>query len=147
MTEDQSSASVASMLVTYRYLVGAVVPIIISGIGVLGRKVARGTGWEVDDFCVGTELTLAGVSGSLVNIAEFLKPDNATFGLLQKKLLGGNLGIALLGFFFYYLSLSLHQDFGPKSGKSRKKQLFFLVGVSNVIGLATLVGALFLMAQ
>jgi hypothetical protein len=120
----------------------------IVSIGILGKKVSRGAGggWARADFYAGAELTLAGISGALVNLFEFLKPERTTFGILEKKLLGGNIGIALLGFVVYYLSLSLQQDFGPTSDKSRTKQLIVMAGVSNILGLATLAGALLLMA-
>jgi hypothetical protein len=145
--EKTNPDSIAAMLTMYRCAVGVIVPLAIVIIGVLGKKVSRGgSGWQREDFHAGTELTLAGISGALVNLFEFLKPENVAFGALQKKLLGGNISIALLGFLFYYLTLSLKQDFGPTSGKSNKKQHMMMLGVSNVIGLAVLVGALLLMA-
>ncbi len=148
MTEQAANENVTALFTAYRLAVGAVVPLAIVTIGILGKKVSRGVGggWEREDFYAGAELTLAGISGALVNLFEFLKPERTTFGMLEKKLLGGNIGIALLGFIFYYLTLSLRQDFGPASGKSDTKQLLVMAFVSNTIGLATLVGALLLMA-
>jgi len=134
------------MFTAYRYCVGLIVPLVMSAIGVLGKKVARGPGWMWEDFYIGTELTLTGVSGALVNLFEFLKPERVTLSLFEKKLLGGNIAIAIMGLLLYYLTLSLRQDFGPASGKSKGKQLFFMLGVSNVIGLGMLFGALLLMA-
>lgn len=134
------------MFTAYRYSVGFIVPIVLCAIGVLGKKVARGPGWQWEDFSVGAELTLTGVSGALVNLFEFLKPDRVTFGLVEKRLLAGNLAVAIWGLLFYYLTLSLRQDFGPASGKPLKKQLWVILGLSNVIGLGILIGALLLMA-
>jgi hypothetical protein len=141
----EDSQNISSMLTEYRYAVGIIVPLVIVAIGVLGKKVARGPGWEYADFYLGNELTLAGVSGTLVNFFDLLKPEQP-FGMLQRKLVGANITIAILGLVLYYVALSLRQDYGPESGKSENKQLFFLLVVSNAIGLATLVGALMLMA-
>jgi hypothetical protein len=141
----QESQDIASLMTAYRYVVGVAVPLVTLLIGIVGKKTARGPSWERTDFYVGTEITLAGVSGALVNIFDLLKPDRP-IGLLQRKLVGGNIAIVLLGLLLFYVTLSLHQDFGPSSGKSIKKQLFFLLGLSNTVGLATLLGALMLMA-
>lgn len=139
------SQDITAILTTYRFEVGILVPVVTLLIGIVGKKIARGPSWERTDFYIGTELTLAGVSGSLVNLFDLLKPEK-TVGLLEKKLLGGNVAIVILGLLMFYITLSLHQDFGPSSSKSIKKQLFFLLGISNLVGWATLVGALMLMA-
>lgn len=137
--------NITGLFTEYRYAVGLIVPLCIVIFGVLGKKIARGPKWMREDFYVGSEMTLAGVADSLVNIFDLLKPDK-TIGLLEKKLIGGNIAIVIFGLICFYVALSLHQDFGPSSGKSTKKQLFFLLLVSNVIGLATLIGALLLMS-
>jgi hypothetical protein len=62
------SVTITVMFTAYRYCVGLIVPLVMSAIGVLGKKVARGPGWMWEDFYVGTELTLTGVSGALVNL-------------------------------------------------------------------------------
>jgi hypothetical protein len=146
MTEANPEESIAAMLSIYRFSVGVGVPIVISALGVAGKKVARGAGWSWEDWYVGSELTLAGIAGAAANLFEFLKPDRVTFGVLEKKLLAGNIGIAFLGFLLYIFMLSFKQDYGPNSGKSKKKQLWVMFGVSNVLGLLTLFGALILMA-
>jgi hypothetical protein len=137
--------SVSELFTAYRYWVGLGVPLAIVVIGVVGKKIARGPNWARTDFYVGSELSLAGVSGALVNFADLLKSDKV-MNLLWKKLIGGNVAIAVFGLICFYIALSFHQDYGAHSPTtSNKKQLFFLLGVSNVIGLATLVGALLLM--
>ncbi len=148
IVEAQNRASVTALFTAYRLAVGAVVPVAIVAIGTLGKKVSRGAGggWAREDFYAGAELTLAGIAGALVNLFEFLKPDRTAFGILEKELLGGNIGVVLWGFMMYQLTLSLRQDFGPLSSKSRGKQLLMMAGVSNVFGLITLAGALLLMA-
>jgi hypothetical protein len=140
-----ASQGTTTIWTTYRYQVGLIVPLVTLAIGIVGKKIARGAGWERTDFYIGTELSLAGVSGALVNLFDLLKEDR-TIGLLERKLLGGNVAIVLLGLLLFYIALSLHQDFGPSTGKSTKKQLFFLLGISNLVGLFTLIGALLLMA-
>jgi hypothetical protein len=143
----KDAGSVVALLNAYRLSVGFGVPVAILIIGIIGKKVARGAGWDNEDFYAGSELTLAGVSGALVNLFEFLKPERTVFGLLEKKLLGGNIGIAIIGLLGYWFTLSLKQDFGPASGKSLAAQRWMMLGVSNVIGLGTLFGALLLMAS
>src|SRR5690348_3894959 len=105
MTGSNSADSIAGLLSAYRYGVGIGVPLVILLLGLIGRKVARGRGWAAGDFYLGPELTLAGVSGALVNILELLKPANSTFGLLEKKLTGGNIALCMLGLLTYYLIL------------------------------------------
>lgn len=145
--EVKDTGSVVALLNAYRLSVGFGVPVAILVIGIIGKKVARGPGWDKEDFCAGSELTLAGVSGALVNLFEFLKPERVVFGLLEKKLLGGNIGIAIIGLLGYWFTLSLKQDYGPMSGKSLTVQRVMMLGVSNAIGLGTLFGALLLMAS
>lgn len=138
--------NMASLLTEYRFAVGIAVPIVISAIGVVGKKVARGPGWSQDDLYLGNELTLTGVSGALVNICDLLLKPDSPFGMLQRRLTSANIALVVLGLLLYYVALSFRQDYGPTSGKSKKKQLFVLLGVSNAIGLAILFGALMLMA-
>lgn len=146
MTEGSAKHSI-ELWTTYRVGVGIIVPVAIVIIGVLGKKVSRGVGggWIRDDFYAGGELTLAGVTGSIVNLLEFLKTDHATFGALEKKLLGGNVLITLMGFIVYYFILSLRLDYHPESAKSKEKQLVVMAGISNLLGFGVLFAALLMM--
>lgn len=136
--------TVMSLLNGYRLSIGFGIPVAILIIGIVGKKVARGPGWQKEDFYAGSELTLAGVSGALVNLFEFLKPDRPTFGAVEKSLLRGNIGIAIIGLLGYWFTLSIRQDFANASPLTKN---VMLLGVSNAIGLGTLFGALLLMAS
>jgi hypothetical protein len=132
---------------SYRLTVGVTVPLAIVLIGALGKKISRGGGgWEREDVYAGTDLTLAGMTGILVNLAEYLKAERTTIGSLDKKLLGGNLSMLLIGFIAYQFTLSFKQDYGPKSNRAGWKQLCVMAGVSNLLGFLTLFAALVLMA-
>lgn len=148
MIDLSAETDLSSLLTPYRIGVGVVVPVAIVLIGAVGKKVGRGygAGWDREDVYAGTELTLAGLSGILVNLFEFLKPERVTFGPLEKKLLGGNLFMLMLAFLAYLFTLAFKQDFGPQSGKSRAKQLFVMAGISNIVGFFVLFAALVLMA-
>jgi hypothetical protein len=131
---------------SYRIEVGLVVPLLTLLIGMVGKKILKGPGWQPLDANVGAELSLAGVSGAIVNLFDLSKPEKA-IGVLEKRLLHGNILLALLGIVFFCVALSFVQDFTPKSGKPEfKKQLIWLTIVSNAIGLATLIGAVMSMA-
>jgi hypothetical protein len=136
--------NISQLWTGYRYYVGILVPLVTLLIGVIGKKIARGPGWERTDFYLGTELSLAGVSGALVNIFDLLRPEK-TVGLLEKKLMGTNMTVVLLGLLLFYIVLSLQQDLGAKSASSSTKQILFLLFFSNFVGIITLVGALMLM--
>lgn len=113
-------------------------------LGVVGKKVARGPGWKREDVYLGVEFTLAGVSAALLNIFEFLKPVR-NLDAFEKKLLGANVATAFLGLILFTFALSMHQDYGGNSNRSRRAQLFWLAFVSNVLGFAVLVAAIMVM--
>jgi len=137
--------SLAAMMAVYRYCVGFGVPAAILAIGVIGKKVARGRGWKEEDFYAGSELALAGVSGALVNLLEFLKPERTALGMLEKMLLGGNLLVVVVGLVGYWLTLSLKQDYATKLERASIRGRVLLLGFSNAIGLGVLLGALLMM--
>jgi hypothetical protein len=141
----QVDKGIFDLMNMYRYSVGLGVPLTTLGMGIVGKKTARGPGWLIADFYVGTELTLAGVSGALVNIFDLLRPERFV-GMLARKLMAANIGIAIIGLLLFYVVLSLHQDYGPNANNSTRKQHIWLLLISNVVGLGTLIGALLLMA-
>lgn len=63
----------SDLLAMYRFVVGIGVPLVLAAIGVLGKKVVRGHGWQSTDFYLGIELCLAGIANGLVSSCELLK--------------------------------------------------------------------------
>ncbi len=139
------SNDLMKLFTEYRLAVGAIVPLLILAIGILGKKISRGAGWALDDFCVGSELTLAGMSGALVNLFDLLKPDR-NFGFLERELTGANILVVVGGLVLYCLVLSFRQDFGSNRNRSLASRVVYLLGVSNILGLLTLGFALLTMA-
>ena len=147
-TEPREGQTLGSLFTAYRFTVGLVVPLSIVVAGTIGKKVQRGVGggWKREDFYAGPELCLAGISGALVNLFEINKSTATVISPFERHLITGNSLIAFFGFICYYLTLSFGLDYGPKSAKPDKAQLIMMAGISNMIGLAVLFGALILMA-
>jgi hypothetical protein len=127
--------------VGYRYIVGIGVPLLLSIFGILGNKLVRGKGWAKEDFYLGVELTLAGMANGLVSSCELLK---MTTGKLDAKIVPYVVASAVVTFFAFFIFLfllSLHQDWESKVGSNPLHEVMLLGGVSNVLGLGTLIGS------
>lgn len=108
--------------------VGLGIPLIFLIAGAIGKKLVRGAGWRLEDFFLGTELTLAAMSASLIHIFDLLE---TAAGSPKTALAAGHVAIS---FCLFLIVLSLHQDFSVHT--NRRNQLFWLAGVSNLIGFA-----------
>ena len=120
----------------YRYISGIGVPILLSLLGIFGKKLVRGKGWKRSDFYLGVEFTLAALSAALVNIFDLLRPNRVrTEG--DNTILLANFIVALFSLLMFMFVLSLHQDW-ESSDATRGKQLLWLAGISNAIGFGLL---------
>jgi|SRR5947209_174000 len=121
----------------YRYITGVGVPALLALLGVVGKKLARqGRGWKARDFYLGVEFTLAAVSAALVNIFDLLNPSRSAPG--SRAALLANVTVAFVGMLLFMFVLSLHRDWESNERHSAK-ELFWLLGVANAIGLVLLV--------
>lgn len=135
----------------YRLVIGLVVPIVLSSIGVLAKKISRRTGgWRRSDFYLGRELALAGVATAVTSIlVVLLKPDRSFQGKSDLITLAENFSVVLVGFLLFMLIVSMSQDYENEDheGAERNRELKLVGIVSNAIGVALLVASVALMAD
>ena len=127
-------------LLTNPYFVALGVPILFIVSGAIGKKLVRGAhGWDADDFYLGVELTLGSISAALIHIFDLIKhvPSEATPwppGLPGQ--IGATAGFIAVCFFAFIWILSTHQDWHDAAANRRRRQMFWLGGVCNLIGAA-----------
>ncbi len=115
-------------------------PLLLVLLGVIGKKLVRQTrGWKARDFYLGVELTLAAVSSALLNIFDSLNPDRKEAD--NHRVLLSNFVVTVLGMLLFMFVLSLHRDWESNS-QHPKKEAFWLLGVSNMIGFGLLVAGI-----
>jgi hypothetical protein len=135
----------------YRLVIGLVVPLVLSALGVLAKKVSRRTGgWRRSDFYLGRELSLAGVATAVTSIlVVLLKPDRNFQGRSDLITLAENFSVVLVGFLLFMLIVSMSQDYENEDheGDERSRELKLIGFVSNGIGVALLVASVALMAD
>lgn len=145
------------MTIPYTWKTGIGVPVLLSLLGVLGKKLARGGGatggFKRQDFYLGSEFTLAAVSTALLNIFDLLKPARTVPG--PRDALLANILVAFCGMLLFMFVLSLHQDWESNGmliaagnpGKSVKREMFWLLGICNLIGLGLLIMGIILIPE
>lgn len=106
---------------------GLLVPSAVILIGSFAKKLARGKGWETEDFFFGIELNLSALSGALTLL---INPDGINDS--QSPRLAIFLAITL---FILFVLLSLHQD---HKGNKNAQEFFWLVVFSNSVGIASM---------
>lgn len=154
------AARLLAFAIPYNWVTGIGVPVILTMIGVIGKKLARGnatsSGFKRQDFYLGPELTLAAVSSALLNIFDILKPMRTT--TLSRMALLSNIIIGFMGIVLFMWVLSFHQDWESngavieaanpaKPGKSVKMELFWLLLVCNVVGFGLLLAGIILIPE
>jgi len=127
----------------YRFIPGLGVPIVVTIIGIMAKKLARGKPWERSHFYLGTELTLAAFAAALLNLGDLIKPDAPPLANLP-TLVGLNVGAAIITLILLLFVLSLHQDWESKTIERPKTSFFWLILVSNMIGFGLLAAVVIL---
>jgi hypothetical protein len=125
-----------------RYIPGLGVPLIVTGMGILAKKLAGRDDWKRDHFYLGSELTLAALATGLLNFYDLCKP-----GKVQEdfqRLVGLNATAILMCFILLMFVLSLHQDWEPRVKERPKLSFFWLICVSNMIGFGLLAAVVIL---
>jgi len=134
----------------YRFAIGLIVPVALSALGILAKKVSRGVGggWRRSDFYLGREFSLAGVATSITSImVVMLKPGRVFEGKTDLINLGENFTTVFVGFLLFMFIVGMHQDYEDENhtGKDRSRELKLIGCVSNAIGFALLVASVALM--
>jgi hypothetical protein len=130
-------------LLANQYTVAVVIPIILLLTGAFAKKLVRGSNWEIRDFFLGVEFTLAAMTSGLVYFFDLAK-DIAkqatneittqvnTASVVQNKLTIATAFVAVT-FFLLLWVLSTHQDWERKTDDS-KGQFWRLCIMSNLMG-------------
>ncbi len=129
-------------LLTNRFTIALLVPLLLVIAGGFGKKLVRGPGWHRKDFYLGVEATLAALSSGFIRILEIgssaLTPNDQNGVQLQdvKDLIAtGVFLVVAFCMFLFILSLhqNLEQDVEPLSQRANAQRVW-LTGVSNVFG-------------
>jgi hypothetical protein len=136
--------------------VGLCVPAVLAVIGILGKRLTRGTAgsWRRSDLYLGVEFSLAGISAAVINLFDLLlRPGRQASQVaslvgqvpnqippIDIKLVVANFIIGFLGLVVFMFVLILHQDYENPSNvtQARTKELWMLAGVSNILGCVVL---------
>jgi len=130
-------------MLTNPYFIAIGVPFILLLLGAVSKKLVHARAWRREDFYLGMDLALAGISSGLIYTSELLFTKAAEFGCpteactafrdsVDQKLLADAsfVAISLVG---YLIVLALHQD-QERNSSSPKAQLLSLGILSNVLG-------------
>jgi hypothetical protein len=143
------------MIFTNQYFIAVGIPFLLILLGAIARKLIRSTPWIREDFFLGVDLCIAGISSGLIYIFELITQKTAANGCptaacrtlastADERLLS-DAGFLVFALFFFMLILSLHQDQIRDTG-SRRRQWIALGVVSNLAGVIVL-GAFILMVK
>jgi hypothetical protein len=135
------------MIFTNRYFIAVGIPFLLIFLGAVARKLIRATPFIPDDFYLGVDLSIAGISAGLIYTSELLtaKADAAGCATSACRMLIAHADDRLLrdstflsvALFLFLLILAFHQDKGGNAGTPRRRMLMLGV-VSNVIGVVLL---------
>jgi ABC-type antimicrobial peptide transport system permease subunit len=131
-----------------RYFFAVGIPFLLILLGALARKLIRSTTWVRDDFFLGVDLSLTGISSGLIYISDLLATKTASIGCstplcrdflesVDERLANDATFISVALLFFLFI-LTIHQD-QMRDGKSARSQWIALGVVSNLIGTGLLV--------
>jgi hypothetical protein len=128
---------------TNRYFIAVGIPFILIIIGSVSKKLVKARPWQRDDFFLGADLSLAGISSGMIYITELLSAKASLQGCttpacaafltsFDEKLLtdGGFIVLALL---IFVVLLATHQDHERNTSNPRA-QILMLGVFSNLVG-------------
>lgn len=138
----------------YRLVIGLTVPLVLSIVGVLAKKIARGPkgGWRRADFYLGREFVLAGVATAVTSVLVILLKPGRVFNVKEDvKTMALNFAVAGAGagalMFMFIINFSLEYEDESHTGAERAREIKVIGYISNAIGIAILVWAVFQMAD
>ena len=124
-------------LISYFIAIG--IPLIFLLLGVLAKKLARGSKWKRTDFYLGIESTLAAFSAELIYGFDLYKmsfmPGVSTSALMAKSAV--TLVFVIITILLLLVVVSTHQDW-LKRNTVRKSQILMLGIGTNIIGTGVL---------
>lgn len=139
-------------MLTNPYFVAVGVPFMFLLLGAICRKLVRGSAWKREDFYLGIDMSLTGISSGLIYVIELLSTKAAQAGCLtaactqfndsvDNRLIGDTvyIAVALVGLMG---TLTIHQD-QDRNTSDPKRKLIFLGLLSNLVG--TLLLAVFIL--
>jgi hypothetical protein len=132
------SPSAEPFIKRYIVLVAFAFPFSIALAGAMSKILVRSNGVSTKDFYLGQDLTLAAISAGLVNLLDIAKDAQPGQNLNTRLLFTAC--YSLLSFFIFITIMVLHQLWEKRDApEQKKKQAFFLGGVSNILGLFLLI--------
>jgi NADH:ubiquinone oxidoreductase subunit 2 (subunit N) len=117
---------------TNSYLIALGIPIMLLLSGAVARKLVRGSGWKVKDFYLGVETALAALGAALIHFFDLHKQQLS--GVTLGDQIASTASFLAIAFFLLLWILSTHQDWEART-QNEKGQMFWLGGVSNVVGI------------
>lgn len=133
-------------MLTNKYVVALVVPVLLLLTGALGKKLASKRPWQQEDFYLGVEFTLAALSAAFTQVLDLARDlsKSAAHADASAIMRAGVFGV--LCFFLLLLVLSLHQDWqvpavpeGADPAAVRRKQFLRLAVVGSAVGAGLMV--------
>jgi hypothetical protein len=128
-------------MLTNKYVVALVVPVLLLLTGALGKKLASKRPWQQEDFHLGVEFTLAALSAAFTQVLDLARDLSKSAANADAPAIMRAGVFAVLSFFLLLLVLSLHQDWqvppvpeGADPAAVRRKQFWRLVVVGNAVG-------------
>jgi hypothetical protein len=131
------------MIFTNRSFIAVGIPFLLILLGAITRKLIRATAWVWEDFFLGVDLAIAGISSGLIYTSELLTSKQAAVGCgtemcrrvlasADEHLLADSvfLVVALISFLAI---VAMHQDEKGDTGNRRRRMLVLGVA-SNLIG-------------
>lgn len=117
---------------TNSYLIALGIPIMLLLSGAVAKKLVRGSGWEVKDFYLGVETSLAALGAALIHFFDLHKQQAAGNALGDQ--VASTASFLAIAFFLLLWVLSTHQDWEART-QNGKGQIIWLGCVSNSIGI------------
>lgn len=134
-------------MLTNPYFVAVGVPFMFLLLGAICRKLVRGSTWKREDFYLGIDLSLTGISSGLIYIFELLSTKADQVGCLTPACvefrnsvdlrLVADAGFIVAALLCLMGTLTIHQD-PEKNTNDPKRQLISLGLLSNLVGAAVL---------
>ena len=129
-------------ILTNRFVVALLVPLLLFLAGGLGKKLVRGErDWQWQDWYLGVDASLAALSAAVIHIFEItrLKQIAPTQSELYDRQQAASGVFIAFSFFMFLYVLSIHQNW-ERTDSNPCRQKVWLVLASNLIGLGLMFG-------
>lgn len=119
-------------MLTNRYLIALVVPIILILSGALAKKLVRGSSFTRTDFFLGVELALSALAAALTNFLDLSRSASSGVITITADGLARNASFLAISFFLLLVILATHQEWEKRANS--KTQIFWLGLFANTVG-------------